>query len=320
VLKEQVKMSQAQLDQTNKLIKAGNLPENNRFDLEAQIARNEQSVVAAENGLEMAYMNLKVLMNMEPSKEIRISKIDVKAPDNIQNSTMDEVFAQAGSRMPNILAARLREQSAEMGIRIAKGALQPSISAYGSVFTNFSSAAKNRSFEQQTQTINLDVLGISVPVGFPITVPVEGGTIPYFKQIGDNIYSNVGVNVNVPIFNGFQTRIAIERADLAVKIAKMNTLTVQNQLKTDIQRSINDLKAAEKSYAVAEKSLKATKASAENTKKRFELGVVNAFEMVSVQNMLISAESSLLQAKYDYVFKLKVLDYYKGITITDNQQ
>jgi outer membrane protein len=100
----------------------------------------------------------------------------------------------------------------------------------------------------------------------------------------------------------------------------MNTLTVQNQLKTDIQRSINDLKAAEKSYAVAEKSLKATKASAENTKKRFELGVVNAFEMVSVQNMLISAESSLLQAKYDYVFKLKVLDYYKGITITDNQQ
>jgi outer membrane protein len=320
VLKEQVKMSQAQLDQTNKLIKAGNLPENNRFDLEAQIARNEQSVVAAENGLEMAYMNLKVLMNMEPSKEIRISKIDVQAPDNIQSSTMDEVFAQAGSRMPNILAARLREQSAEMGIRIAKGALQPSISAYGSVFTNFSSAAKNRSFEQQTQTINLDVLGISVPVGFPITVPVEGGTIPYFKQIGDNIYSNVGVNVNVPIFNGFQTRIAIERADLAVKIAKMNTLTVQNQLKTDIQRSINDLKAAEKSYAVAEKSLKATKASAENTKKRFELGVVNAFEMVSVQNMLISAESSLLQAKYDYVFKLKVLDYYKGITITDNQQ
>lgn len=318
VLKEQVKMSQAQLDQTNKLIKAGNLPENNRFDLEAQIARNEQSVVAAENGLEMAYMNLKVLMNMEPSKEIRISKIDVQAPENIQSSTMDEVFAQAGSRMPNILAARLREQSAEMGIRIAKGALQPSISAYGSVFTNFSSAAKNRSFEQQTQTINLDVLGISVPVGFPITVPVEGGTIPYFKQIGDNIYSNVGVNVNVPIFNGFQTRIAIERADLAVKIAKMNTLTVQNQLKTDIQRSINDLKAAEKSYAVAEKSLKATKASAENTKKRFELGVVNAFEMVSVQNMLISAESSLLQAKYDYVFKLKVLDYYKGITITDN--
>ena len=319
VLKEQVKMSEAQLDQTNKLIKAGNLPENNRFDLEAQIARNEQAVVSAENALEMAYMNLKVLMNMDPSKDIRVQKIEVQVPEIGQANSVEEVYNEAGSRMPNLLAARLREQSAEMGIRIAKGALQPSVSAYGSVFTNFSSAAKDRTFEQQTQTVNLDLFGISVPVGFPITIPVEGGTIPYFKQIQNNVYSNVGINVNVPIFNGFQTRIAIERAELAVKIAKMNTLTVQNQLKTDIQRAINDVRAAEKSYNVAEKSLKATKASADNTKKRFEMGVVNSFEMVSVQNMLISAESSLLQAKYDFIFKLKVLDYYKGITITDNQ-
>jgi outer membrane protein len=99
---------------------------------------------------------------------------------------------------------------------------------------------------------------------------------------------------------------------------KMNKITAENQLKTDIQRAINDVRAAEKSYTVAEKSLKATKASAENTKKRFDLGVVNSFEMVSVQNMLISAESSLLQAKYDFIFKLKVLDYYKGITLTGN--
>lgn len=319
VLKEQVKMSEAQLDQTNKLIKAGNLPENNRFDLEAQIARNEQAVVSAENALEMAYMNLKVLMNMDPSKDIRVQKIEVQVPEIGQANSVEEVYNEAGSRMPNLLAARLREQSAEMGIRIAKGALQPIVSAYGSVFTNFSSAAKDRTFEQQTQTVNLDLFGISVPVGFPITIPVEGGTIPYFKQIQNNVYSNVGINVNVPIFNGFQTRIAIERAELAVKIAKMNTLTIQNQLKTDIQRAINDVRAAEKSYNVAEKSLKATKASADNTKKRFEMGVVNSFEMVSVQNMLISAESSLLQAKYDFIFKLKVLDYYKGITITDNQ-
>jgi outer membrane protein len=220
--------------------------------------------------------------------------------------------------MPNILAARLREQSAEMGIRIAKGALQPTISAYASVFTNFSSAAKDRTIEQQTQTINLDIFGFSVPVGFPISIPVEGATIPYFKQISNNIYSNLGVNMNVPLFNGLQTRIAIQRAELAVRISKMNTLTAENQLKTDIQRSINDVRAAAKSYSVAEKSLKATKASSENTKKRFDLGVVNAFEMVSVQNMLVSAESTLIQAKYDYIFKLKVLDFYRGIKLIDN--
>jgi len=318
VLKEQVKLSEAQLNQSLKLIKAGTVPENNRFDLEAQIARNEQAVVNAENALEMAYMNLKVLMNMDPSKNISLEKMDAQIPELLQSYTLEDVYAEAGTRMPNILAARLREQSAEMGIRIAKGALQPTISAYASVFTNFSSAAKDRTIEQQTQTINLDIFGFSVPVGFPISIPVEGATIPYFKQIGNNIYSNLGVNMNVPLFNGLQTRIAIQRAELAVRISKMNTLTTENQLKTDIQRSINDVRAAAKSYSVAEKSLKATKASSENTKKRFDLGVVNAFEMVSVQNMLVSAESTLIQAKYDYIFKLKVLDFYRGIKLIDN--
>lgn len=317
VLKEQIKVSEAQLDQTLKLIKAGTLPENNRFDLEAQIARNEQAVTNAENGLQMAYMNLKVVMNMNPSSDLKIQNIEVEMPEMGTVYILDEVYSQAGSSMPNILAARLREQSAEMGVRIAKGALQPTVSAYGSFFTNFSSAAKERTFTQQTQTLNLDLFGISVPVGFPITVPIEGGTTPYFTQIRNNIYSNVGVNINVPIFNGFQTRIAIERSELAVKIAKLSTTTTENQLKTDIQRAINDVVAAEKSYNVAQKSLKATKASAENTKKRFELGVVNGFELTSVQNMLISAESSLLQAKYDFIFKLKVLDFYRGIKLIE---
>jgi outer membrane protein len=106
---------------------------------------------------------------------------------------------------------------------------------------------------------------------------------------------------------------------LSVKIAELNSITAKNQLKSDVQRAINDVRAAEKSYNVAEKSLKATRASVDNTRKRFELGVVNGFELVSVQNMLISAESSLLQAKYDYIFKLKVLDFYRGVKLLDSK-
>jgi outer membrane protein len=318
VLKEQIKVTEAQYQQTLKLIKAGTLPENNRFDLEAQIARNEQAVVNAENGLEMTYMNLKVLMNMDPAKPMKVQKILIEMPEMGQNYELDQIYVEAGSRMPNILAARIREKSAEMGVKIAKGALQPTISAYGSLLTNFSSAAKERSIDSTTQNVNLNIFGLNVPVGFPVTIPVEGNTTPYFKQIWNNIYGNIGVNMNVPLFNGFQSRIAMERAELSVKIAKLNTLSIQNQLKTDIQRSINDVRAAEKSFSVAEKSLTATRASVENTRKRFELGVVNGFELTSVQNMLISAESSLLQAKYDYIFKLKVLDFYRGIKLIEN--
>ena len=312
VLKEQLKVTEAQYQQTLKFITAGRLPENTRFDLEAQIARNEQAVVNAENGLEFAYLNLKVLMNMNPSEKLNIKKVDFNLPADNQEFIFDDIYNSASNTLPGITAARIREQSAKMGVKIAKGGLLPTISAYGSLFTNFSSASKETTFQSVTQTFNVNVLGVQVPLDFPTTVPVQGNTIPYFKQIWDNIYSNVGVNMSVPIFNGLQTRIAIDRANLAVKIAELNSQTVQNQLKSDIQRAINDVRAAQKSYVVAEKSLKATKASVENTKKRFELGVVNGFEMVSAQNMLISAESTLIQTKFDFIFKTKVLDFYRG--------
>jgi outer membrane protein len=312
VLKEQLKVTEAQYQQTLKFITAGRLPENTKFDLEAQIARNEQAVVNAENGLEFAYLNLKVLINMNPSEKLKIKKVDFKLPENDKEIIFDDIYNVASNTLPGITAARIREQSAKMGVKIAKGALLPTISAYGSVFTNFSSAAKETSFQTVTQNVNVNIFGLEVPLGFPTTIPVQGNTIPYFKQIWDNIYSNVGVNMSVPIFNGLQTRIAIDRANLAVKIAELNSQTVQNQLKSDIQRAINDVRAAQKSYVVADKTLKATKASAENTKKRFELGVVNGFEMVSAQNMLISAESTLIQTKFDLIFKTKVLDFYRG--------
>ena len=313
VLKEQTKVTEAQLNRTLNLIKAGTLPENNRYDLEAQLARDEQGIVNAENGVEMAYVGLKMQMNMEITNPLKLQKIEIVTPEIQEEWDVETVYAEASANMPNVVAARMREESAEMGVKIAKGALYPSVSAYGSLTSNFSSAARERTIEQTTETINLDIFGIQVPVGFPSVRTIEGGIIPYHKQIWDNIYTNVGVSVNVPIFNGFQTHIAIERAELGVKIAQLNTKQVHMQIKSDIERQISDLRAAQKSLVAAEKSLKATRASVENTRKRFELGVINGFELISVQNMLIAAESTLLQAKYDYVFKLKVLDFYRGV-------
>lgn len=313
VLKEQTKVTQAQYERTLNLITAGTLPENSRFDLEAQTARDEQGIVNAENGLAMAYMNLKIMMNMELSKPLKIQKVEFVIPEEQTVWDVEQVYAEASANMPNIVAARMREESAEVGVRIAKGALYPSISAYGSLTSNFSSAARDRTIEQTTETINLTIAGIQVPVGFPSVRTVEGDITPYYKQMWDNLYTNVGVSINMPIFNGFQTRIAIERAELGVKIAQLNSKQVQIQLKSDVERAVLDVKAAQKSLAAAEKSLKATRASAENTRKRFEIGVVNGFELISVQNMLIASESTLLQAKYDYIFKLKVLDFYRGV-------
>ena len=128
----------------------------------------------------------------------------------------------------------------------------------------------------------------------------------------------MGLSLQIPIFNGLQARINIDRAELAVESAKLNTERLQIQLKSDIQRALTDAQAAEKRLRAAEKTLSSIRAAVENTRKRFDLGVVNGFELTSVQNRLLSSESSLLQARYDYIFKLKILDYYRGIAITIN--
>ena len=139
--------------------------------------------------------------------------------------------------------------------------------------------------------------------------------IPYFTQLGVTASANAGVNISVPIFNGLRTKIGIQRAELGVKVAKLATTQLEVTLKSNIGRALIDVKAAKKRLAVSRKSVRAIRLSVENTRRRYELGVVNSFELTSVQNTLISAESSVLQAKYDYLFKLKILDYYRGRAI-----
>lgn len=323
VLEEQAKVTIAQYEQTKKLIEAGVVADNSRFDLEAQMARDKENTVNAQNALELAFVNLKTLMNMDVAKAMTIQEIEEVTVDEATNlATLEEVYQEALNNQPSIAAAKLRENSAQLGVDIAKGALYPTVGLYGTISTNFSSAA--RTFEGiDTNTFNLNgnVVGTQDPVlvQYETYQPRRGGVIPYFQQIGGNAAGNVGVNVSIPIFNGMRARINIQRAELAVKSAELATKQQEVTLKGNIDRALVDVKAAAERLKAAENTVIATRMSVQNTRKRFELGVVNSFELTSVQNILISSESNLLQAKYDYLFKLKILDFYKGNPIEIDQ-
>jgi len=315
VLREQANVTKAQYDQTIKLIDAGVVAENSKYDLEAQMARDDESIVNAENSVELAYTNIKVLMNVDVAKSIRIQKVDkLEVPETMPENSLDDVYQEAINSQPNITASKLREQSADIGVRIAKGALYPTVSFYGGVSTNFSSASRNINGNYVVDTLAGTVLSSSDAVevydqGFSYT---QGDVVPYFSQLGGNASANIGINISIPIFNQMQTRLSIQRAKLAVKTAEFSTRQLETTLKSNIDRAIIDVKAAAKRLQAAKKSVVATRLSVKNTRKRYELGVVNSFELTSVQNTLIASESNLLQAKYDYLFKLKILDYYKG--------
>lgn len=290
VFEEQAKVTKAQYDQTIKLIDGGVLAENSKYDLEAQMARDEENIVVAQNNIDLAYVNLKVLMNIDVAKEIAIQAVgDLEVDETLEESNLQEVYKEAIVSQPNILAAKLREKSAQLGVSIAKGAFWPTISYYAGLGSNFSTAFKD---------------------------PRTGEVIPYFSQLGITASANAGINISVPIFNGLRNKIGVQRAELGVKAAALATTQLEVTLKSNIERALTDVRAAKKRLAVSRKSVVATRLSVENTRKRYDLGVVNSFELTSVQNTLIASESSVLQAKYDYLFKLKILDYYRGRQIT----
>lgn len=322
VIQAQSNNNKNQYDQTMILIKNGAIPENNRFDLEAQLARDEESIINAQNSVDVAYMNLKVLINLSLDQPLKVKTIDINAfslePVDYE---LDDLFQEALASQANIRAAKLREKSADIGVQIAKGALYPVVSAYAGLNTNFSSAAlQNQGFDTSFIALPGEVLTTSDPV--LVYVPNisfnQGGVIPYFEQLASNTSANLGINISIPIFNGMRTRLNIKRAELSKRIASLNTEQLEVTLKSNIERSVNDVKAAQKRLNAAQKSLIATRLSVKNTQRRFELGVVNAFELTSVQNTLQSIESNVLQAKYDYIFKQKILDYYRGKTIEIN--
>jgi len=318
VLQEQLKATQAQLDRINKLIAAGTLPENNKFDLEAQIARDEQNIVNAENNIMAAYLSLKTLMNynVNSNEPMRVAKIDWENLPAYENVSSQQVYREAIERQPNYKAAQLRQQAAATSVMIARGALKPSVSLYLNVATNYSSTGQRFTGDTVTvfQNLNGTINGSPFQLSIPQNVPIREQS-PYFYQLGTNFRQSFGVNVNIPIFNGYQSRIRIQQAEISVKSAQLSINQIQNQLQNDINQAINNLQAAQKRLAAAERTVKSTQNALQNSTKRYELGLINSFELVSVQNSLVAAQSNLLQARYDLLFRTKIVDFYRGIAL-----
>ncbi len=321
IAKNRLKQSQDQLDRTQKLVNAGSVARVTLLDLEAQVATDEQSIVATENGLVLALLNLKTQLNLDPDYAMTVVRPDLDIPENSNLSTMtvDMLYQEAVKNQPQILASEYRQKSAETGIAVAKATLQPSLSYFGNLSTNYSNLAKRTTDEvviAEQDFGDLEVPGVgTVPLLVSSEIPVLENT-PFVNQLGDNFSQALGLSLNVPIYNRGQNKINVERAELAVVTAELNTEQLKQTLKADLQRALTDARAALKQYNAAEKTLKAREVAFVSSEKRFDLGAINTFEYVIAKDALELAKVNVLSAKYDYVFKLKVLDYYLGKEIT----
>lgn len=282
-----------QLEDGKKLVAAGTVPEGNLLSLEAQVAADEVNLVNAKNGVELAYLDLKNLMQLEPSEKIQIVYADILSFENLLAENIPDeqtVILAALATQPGIKKFEYQLKSDELGIKIAQGVAMPSLSLGGSIGTSYSDAE-----------------------GFDLSGPVPPD--PFGTQIENNFNGGLGLSLTIPIFNNGQIILNKQNAQLNYLNTEIAQLSAINDLKKSVVQAVTNCKAAKTSYDAALISYSASLKALEFEQKKFTAGQSNSLNYTIAENNLAQAEISLLQAKYDFVFKRKVIDYYLGIPL-----
>ncbi len=313
--KQNLKLSEEQLSQTDKLIRAGSVPANDRLDILSQIAQNERAIIEAQNAVNIGYLNLKQLMQLGPEEELKIVRPEfIDLPENVdpQAVGLEEVYTAALQTQPQIQAADLRIKSAQLSEEIAKSGLLPTLTLFANLNSNFSSAFRSPIFETRRvpQTVFID--GSPVTIEFQSEVPVDDEQIAYTDQIDQNFGQVVGLNLNVPIYSRHTNRINQERARISELNAEVGSAQQRQLLEADVQRAIADTRASFNSYKAAQRSVEAAETAFDNAQKRFDLGAINTLEFATARNTLDQARIELIRSKYQYLFNLKTIDFYMG--------
>ncbi len=321
----QFESTRNQLERTVKLVNAGSLPITNQLDLESQLATNEFDLVNAENDLALSYLSLKQALLLPSSTEVELVVPQVDVPEELQLSEgVEDIYRTALGTMPEIKSADLQVQSAEVGLKVAQGGISPTLTFGGSFSTNYSEIAdRERQIFDGTEIVERDFAYlkndptqiVSTLVEQPIVVSTEPD-FPVFDQFSEYLSKQMNLNLSVPIFNRFATRSDIQRAIVNQKRAEVGAQETRNTLRQNIETAYNNANAALKSYNASERQVSALEQSFKNTENRYSFGAVNFVEYQVASNNLFRARSNQVRAKYTYLFRLKILEFYQGKALT----
>jgi outer membrane protein len=328
---EQVEIARIVLDQTKsqytntrKLVDAGSLPELNAAELEATVARDSATVVQAISQAELDKLALKALLNLPADQdfELVIPQVDKIPVDDLLSIYPEDVYQLALSSQPQIRLNDLRRSASEKSLLSAKGQMKPTISAFGQLASNFNQflmKPSGVSINGESMTGSYIKQGTSqIPVYAPnVDVNFTNRKFGEFwngygQQLRDQFGQGVGISINVPIFNGAQARSNVKRAMLDVKRSDLNIERDKLQLKQDVYTAYYSASGAFQTFIAREKAMTTAQRSFDLANRRYELGVMQTIEWLTNQNNLTRAKIDKALAQYEYIFRMKVLEFYKG--------
>lgn len=313
VANNQVRTSETQVKRATQLVEKGMAPLNEKLQADAQLARDEQNQVTAQNNLDISLLMLAQLMQLRETSNFDVA--DIQAELEISpylTYTPLQIFERAQENQPMIKAAENNVILADKDIDISRGQFMPTLALSGQIATNYSNQIPQVT-GTETTTIPIgfwDNNGTPEPVFTQQTVPIREGTKPFADQYWDNVFQFVGINLSIPIFTRLQNRNNYRSAVLQYEQARLNLESNRNELLQTIQRAHADALASFKFYMAAEKGVSSSKENLEYAQKRFEVGALNFFDLELARNTFFQARSEQLRAKYDYLFKIKVLEFY----------
>lgn len=285
VAEDQVERTKIQLERSKKMVEAGKIAEGTLLEIESQLAREELDVVTYQNNLQITLLNLSQLLELDS-----YNQFDIETPEipEIQAETSiaiaKEVFDKAVLMRPEIKNAEYALKGSEMQLKVAKSYTLPTISASASLYDQYLA---------------------NIPDNMP----------NFVDQLGDNHRESVGFNVNIPIFNKFQAKTNIANSKLQIENDQLILDRTKKELRMQIEKAYTQATAAHKKFLSNRSAVRAMQESFRYVEEKFNTGLVNSVEYNDSKTKLTAAESNLLQAKYEFIFRTKILDFYSGTPI-----
>ncbi|MBT8177815.1 MAG: TolC family protein [Eudoraea sp.] len=292
VFEAQYKVTEQDLKRTQELVQSGVLPRGDLLEIEATAATQEQQIINGKNQVLISRINLAQLLQITDYENFDIADEEFEVPpSDILNNSAKTIFAKAVSFRNDIKFSESNVTLAEKDLQIAKGAVFPTLGA----FVNYNTRYSDQFFD-----------------------PFSGQLIPFKDQLWINDGISFGAQLNIPVFNGFSTRNSINRSKISLEKAMLQLEQDKLALETNVNQAYVDVENTAKTYEASQKTLEARRLAYEYARERYNVGVMNAFDFSQAQSRVDNAAAEVIRSKYDYIFRIKVLEFYFGLPIVLN--
>jgi outer membrane protein len=300
---DQLNITLQQIEKTKKLVEGGSLARGNLLQIESQAAQEEVQLINVMNQLNISYLDISQLLELKTPEgfEVVVPPIDVDTNSIIAES-IEDIFAIAVGSRPDVKSSELMLTASEYDVKVARGGRSPRISMNHSYTTGYSDVRQK-------------ILGLD-----PNDGSIMYGDYPFNEQFKDNRNLALGFTLSIPILNGWQVNKNIANSKLSMENSQYALDGTKKQLYKNIQQAYADAVAALKKFTASKKAVTSMEESFRYTEQKFNVGLVTPVDYNAEKSKLLKAQSELAQSKYEYIFKTKVLDFYKGIPLSlDNK-